>query len=92
MKGNGKGPVLIQPKLQMRVTMVTVKIPFWARFLAMFSGELILAVQGMVQDVAVIDRPTAQQMFSQSRDAKWLPFQHHSDAAPPLVQGPHLES
>lgn len=89
---NGQKPVLIPPKRQMRVTMVTVKIPFWARLLALFSGELILAVQGMVQDVAVIDRPTAHEMFSQSRDAKWLPFQHSSDAAPPLVQGPHLES
>lgn len=89
---NGQKPVVIPSKLSMRVTMVTVKIPFWARFFAMFSGEIILAVQGMVQDVAVIDRPTAHEMFTHSRDAKWLPFQHSSDAAPPQLQGPHLES
>ena len=89
--GNGQGPVLIHPKIQMRVTMVTVKLPFWARLLAMFSGELILAVQGMVQDVAVIDRPTAEQMFTHSRDAKWLPFQQNSNAAPPQFRGPTLE-
>lgn len=67
----------------LRLTIVNVKVPLWHRILALFNGELVLAVMGTVQDVAVVTRSDAQQMLADSHQKRWVPFQESENHAPP---------
>lgn len=85
---NGKPVRIGATQPHMRVTLVNLKLPWLARILTLFTGELILAVQGNVQDIAVVNRAQAQDIFESSRHQKWVPYMESSPAAPPPLKGP----
>lgn len=73
----------------LRLTIVNIQVPFWRRVLALFRGELVLAIHGTVREVAVISRSDGQLLLARSHEAKWLPFQSpDADVAP--TKGPSL--
>ncbi len=75
---------------QVRLTIVSLKIPFLRRLFALFNGELVLAVMGTVQDVAVVSRSEAQDLLAQSHQQKWVPYQHAHASEPAPTEGPKL--
>jgi hypothetical protein len=84
------GRPVIPAVQQVRLTIVSLKVPFLRRLFALFNGELVLAVMGTVQDVAVVSRSEAQDILAQSHQQKWVPYRdaHASDPTP--MQGPKL--
>lgn len=82
---NGK-PVTVPAKKQMRITLVNLKLPFLARLWALVSGELVIAVLGTVQEVALVSRDEAHQLMADGYQSKWLPYKTDpaSEAPPPL--------
>lgn len=79
---------MIPATKQLRLTIVSVKIPFLRRVLALFRGELILGVMGTVQDVAVLSRSEAGELYAGGHHSTWLPYQQSpaTDVAPPPLE------
>ena len=65
---------------QMRVTVVQVHLPWWAR---LFRRTIFLGVRGLVDEVALLDRHEARAIFEQGYRKQWMPYQANRDTEPP---------
>lgn len=82
-------PVSVPAKKQLRLTVINVKLPVLRRIIALFTGELVLAVLGTVQEVAVITREDGQDILAEAHKLKWQPYQENGTDPIP-TKGPDL--